>query len=145
MAMIPSDREYPKALSAEQWRDRLTSAEHEVLREGGTEPAGIGEYTDTKTVGVYRCRACATELFRSETKFDSGCGWPSFFAPLAKETVEYVKDLSGGRERIEVRCAACGSHLGHVFAGEGYQTPTDLRYCINSICLDLEPDAPGEA
>lgn len=140
MAMTPTDREYPKALSAQEWRDRLTSAEHAVLREGGTEPAGTGEYTDTKTVGIYRCRACSTELFRSETKFDSGCGWPSFFAPLAKDTVEYVKDLSGGRERIEVRCSACGSHLGHVFAGEGYQTPTDLRYCINSICLDLEPD-----
>lgn len=137
--MIPSDRVYPKALSAQEWRERLSAAEHEVLREGGTEAPGTGRYTDEKSVGVYKCRGCGTELFRSATKFDSGCGWPSFFAPLAQDTVEYLRDTSGGRERTEVRCAACGSHLGHVFAGEGYETPTDLRYCINSVCLVLEP------
>ena len=95
--------------------------------------------TDTETEGVYSCRACGAELFASETKFDSHCGWPSFFSPLAGETVEYVEDRSlPGRPRVEVRCATCGSHLGHVFEGEGYDTPTDLRYCINSVSMRLE-------
>ena len=101
--------------------------------------AFTGEYTDTKTIGVYRCRACGTELFRSDTKFDSHCGWPSFFSPLAGDTVEYIEDRSMGSVRTEVRCATCHSHLGHVFSGEGYATPTDQRYCINSIALTLEP------
>ena len=96
--------------------------------------------TDTKTDGVYSCRACGAELFRSESKFDSHCGWPSFFEPLAGDRVEYIEDRSiPGRPRVEVRCAGCGSHLGHVFEGEGYGTPTDQRYCINSVCLTLEP------
>ena len=98
-----------------------------------------GEYTDTQTEGVYRCRACSAELFRSDTKFDSHCGWPSFYAPLAKDSVVYLEDRSLGSVRTEVRCATCGGHLGHVFEGEGYGTPTDLRYCINSISMTLEP------
>lgn len=124
----------------EEWRAELTPAEYEVLRKAGTERAFVGEYTDTKTTGVYKCRACQSELFRSGTKFDSHCGWPSFFAPLAEDRVEYIEDRSFGSVRTEVRCANCGSHLGHVFSGEGYGTPTDQRYCINSISLTLEPE-----
>lgn len=125
--------------SEEQWREQLTPAEYHVLREAGTEAPFIGEYTDTETEGVYKCRACQAELFRSEHKFHSGCGWPSFFTPLAKDAVIEISDMSHGMVRTEIRCANCNSHLGHVFAGEGYQTPTDLRYCINSISLTLEP------
>jgi peptide-methionine (R)-S-oxide reductase len=130
---------YPLNKTEEQWRAELTPDEYHVLREAGTERAGIGEYVDTKTVGVYRCRACGAELFRSETKFDSHCGWPSFYAPQDSAAVELLADRSYGMIRTEVRCANCGSHLGHVFDGEGYDTPTDQRYCINSISLQLEP------
>ncbi|WP_412539682.1 peptide-methionine (R)-S-oxide reductase MsrB [Longispora sp. K20-0274] len=122
-----------------EWRERLTPAEYRVLREAGTEAPWVGEYTDTKTIGVYRCRACGTELFSSETKFDSHCGWPSYFSPLAEDRVKLLEDNTLGMRRVEVRCANCDSHLGHVFEGEGYDTPTDQRYCINSISLTLEP------
>ena len=124
-----------------EWREQLTSAEYQVLRKAGTERPFVGEYTDTKTTGVYDCRACGAELFRSDTKFESHCGWPSFFTPLAGEAVIERTDYSGGMKRVEVVCATCHSHLGHVFDGEGYGTPTDLRYCINSISLKLVPDA----
>jgi peptide-methionine (R)-S-oxide reductase len=122
-----------------EWREQLSAQEYAVLREAGTERPFIGEYTDTKTEGVYRCRACQAELFRSDTKFESHCRWPPFDAPLAEDRVEYIEDSSLGMKRVEVRCANCGSHLGHVFEGEGYGTPTDQRYCINSISLSLEP------
>ncbi|MSS45587.1 peptide-methionine (R)-S-oxide reductase MsrB [Cutibacterium sp. WCA-380-WT-3A] len=126
-------------LTPDQWRERLSDEEYHVLRESGTEAPFVGEYTDTTAEGVYHCRACGAELFRSTHKFHSGCGWPSFFAPLAEDRVRYLKDESiPGRPRTEVRCARCDSHLGHVFSGEGFDTPTDMRYCINSICLDLE-------
>lgn len=105
----------------------------------GTERPFVGEYTDTKTVGVYSCRACGSELFSSETKFESHCGWPSYYAPLAEDRVQYIEDTTMGMRRVEVRCARCGGHLGHVFEGEGYETPTDQRYCINSISLTLRP------
>ena len=124
--------------SDQEWREQLSPQEYDVLRKAGTEAPFVGEYTDTETVGVYRCRACDTELFRSETKFGSHCGWPSFYAPLAEDRVEYIEDTSLGMKRVEVRCASCGSHLGHVFEGEGYDTPTDQRYCINSISLTFE-------
>jgi len=88
---------------------------------------------------VYSCRACGNELFSSETKFDSHCGWPSYYSPLAEDRVQYIEDTAMGMRRVEVRCARCGSHLGHVFDGEGYNTPTDQRYCINSISLKLAP------
>ena len=121
-----------------EWRERLTQLEYHVLREGGTEAPFVGEYTDTLDEGTYACRGCGAELFRSDTKFASHCGWPSFFAPLAEDRVRYIEDRSlPGRPRVEVRCATCDGHLGHVFEGEGYETPTDLRYCINSVSLRL--------
>lgn len=126
-------------LTDDEWRRRLTAAEYQVLRQAGTEPAFTGEYTDTETIGVYRCRACGAELFRSQEKFHSHCGWPSFYAPLDTGAVVERRDVSFGMVRTEVLCTRCGSHLGHVFAGEGYPTPTNLRYCINSISLTLEP------
>ncbi|MGL4173484.1 MAG: peptide-methionine (R)-S-oxide reductase MsrB [Actinomycetota bacterium] len=135
--MDRSERAYPIHKDAAQWQAELTDAEFHVLREGGTERAFTGEYTDTTTEGVYACRACGAELFRSATKFASHCGWPSFYSPLAEDRVEYVEDQTLGTVRTEVRCATCGSHLGHVFDGEGYPTPTDQRYCINSISLTL--------
>jgi peptide-methionine (R)-S-oxide reductase len=122
-----------------EWRVRLSPDEYRVLRQAGTEAPWTGEYVSTKTRGVYRCRACGAELFTSETKFDSHCGWPSFYAPLAGDRVRYIEDDSLGMRRVEVRCARCDSHLGHVFEGEGYPTPTDERYCINSVSLTLEP------
>jgi peptide-methionine (R)-S-oxide reductase len=122
-----------------EWRQELTPEEYHVLRQSGTERPFTGEYWDTHTAGVYQCRACGAELFTSTEKFDSHCGWPSFWAPLAEDTVRYIHDRTLGMERIEVRCATCDSHLGHVFEGEGYATPTDQRYCINSVSLKLVP------
>ncbi len=136
---LMTQQSHPVTKTERQWRSELTPAEYEILRAGGTEPPHVGAYTNTTTTGVYSCRACQSELFSSSAKFDSHCGWPSFFTPLAKDRVQYLPDNSMGTSRVEVRCAQCGSHLGHVFEGEGYQTPTDQRYCINSICLTLKP------
>jgi peptide-methionine (R)-S-oxide reductase len=121
------------------WRVQLSPEEFRVLRHAGTERPFTGEYVDTKTTGVYSCRACGAELFRSDTKFDSHCGWPSFFEPSESEAVTLIEDHTLGMSRVEARCARCDSHLGHVFHGEGYPTPTDDRYCINSVSLRLTP------
>ncbi len=126
-----------------EWRAELTPAEYRVLRQAGTEPAYVGEYTDNHRQGLYSCRACGAELFRSSEKFDSHCGWPSFFSPLAGDSVIERVDTSMGMRRVEIVCASCQSHLGHVFSGEGYDTPTDLRYCINSIRLRFADDPAG--
>ncbi|RRD48032.1 peptide-methionine (R)-S-oxide reductase MsrB [Tessaracoccus sp. OH4464_COT-324] len=139
-----SDEPYiaPFQLDDSEWRTKLTDLEYRVLRESGTEAPFTGEYTDTETIGTYSCRACGATLFTSKEKFHSHCGWPSFFAPEAEDRVRYLQDLSiPGRPRVEVRCTNCDSHLGHVFEGEGYDTPTDLRYCINSVCLTLHPES----
>lgn|SRR5690606_22982056 len=138
---MSENQTYAVTKTDQEWREQLTPEEYAVLRQAGTERPFIGEYTDTKTEGIYSCRACGNELFRSETKFESHCGWPSFYAPLAEERVEYRTDNTLGRTRTEVLCANCGSHLGHVFEGEGYDTPTDQRYCMNSISMRLEPAA----
>ena len=120
----------------DEWRRRLTSEQYHVLREKGTERPFTGDYVDTKEPGVYRCAGCGAELFRSDAKFDSGTGWPSFVEPSSLESVETESDVSYGMVRTEVACAACGGHLGHVFP-DG-PAPTGLRYCINSCTLSLD-------
>ena len=134
-----SGRSYPVRKTDAEWRAQLTPEEYQVLRLAGTERPYTGEYEDTTTEGVYSCRACGAELFTSETKFASHCGWPSFYDPRDSDAVELIEDRSLGMVRTEVRCATCGSHLGHVFEGEGYPTPTDQRFCINSVSLRLHP------
>ena len=137
----PDGTPYPVQLNDDELRARLDPLSFNVLRHAGTERAGTGEYTDAETVGVYRCKACSAELFRSETKFHSGCGWPSFYAPTNDDSVVLLTDHLLGYPRTEARCANCGSHLGHVFTGEGFPVPTDERWCINSVSLELEPSA----
>ncbi|WP_444950444.1 peptide-methionine (R)-S-oxide reductase MsrB [Micromonospora ureilytica] len=132
--MSLDDNELPR--TDEEWRVRLTPEEFHVLREHGTERPWTGEYVDTKTQGVYHCRACGLELFSSDTKFDSHCGWPSFDDAIPGRVKE-IEDRSLGMARTEIRCARCDSHLGHVFHGEGF-TPKDTRHCVNSVSIKLE-------
>jgi peptide-methionine (R)-S-oxide reductase len=125
-----------------EWRAQLSAEEYAVLRKAATERAFAGVYTDSHRVGLYRCRGCGSELFRSDAKFDSYCGWPSFFTPLAADRIIERADNTMFSRRTEVICASCHGHLGHVFSGEGFGTPTDLRYCINSISMTFDEDEP---
>ena len=131
----------PKERTDAQWRQLLTPFEFHVLREAGTERAGTGALLREDRRGVFHCRACGAALFRAEAKFDSGCGWPSFFEAFPQATKRLADD-SHGLQRVEVRCANCESHLGHVFP-DAPQTPTGERYCMNSVALSFEPDEPG--
>ena len=125
-------------LTDEQWRERLTPEQYAVLRGKGTEPAFTGAYWDAKEDGVYRCAACSAQLFTSETKYDSGSGWPSFWEPLTPDAVQFELDSSYGMVRTEVLCGTCGSHLGHLF--DDGPRPTGQRYCMNSASLSLDRD-----
>lgn len=123
---------------SDEWKDKLSEEQYRVLREKGTEAPFSGEYWDTTTPGVYHCAGCGTELFSSASKYDAGCGWPSFTEPKQEDHIQEAKDLSHGMTRTEVLCKNCGGHLGHVFPdGPG---PSGLRYCINSASLKLEPE-----
>src|SRR6478609_5715639 len=126
----------------EEWRKQLTPEQYAVLRQKGTERAFTGKYWNTKDQGTYRCAACGEVLFVSDTKFDSGCGWPSFYAPANTNVVAEAKDDSHFMQRTEVLCAKCGGHLGHVF--DDGPNPTGLRYCINSAAIDFEAEAKGK-
>ena len=125
----------------EEWRRELTPEQYRVLRETGTERPWTGKYATTKDEGTFRCAGCGAELFRSDTKYESGSGWPSFYAPVADDAVETEEDRTHGMVRTEALCASCGGHLGHVFPDGPH--PTGLRYCINSAALELEPDSPA--
>lgn len=129
-----------------EWKRELSPAEYQVIREKGTEPPFTGEYVNTKEAGVYRCRACGTPLFSSTTKYDSGSGWPSFYEPVQDENIREQDDGSHFMRRTEILCAACDAHLGHVFP-DG-PNPTGLRYCVNSLSLELDtemdPERAGE-
>jgi peptide-methionine (R)-S-oxide reductase len=128
---------YPVQKTDEQWKAELSPEEYAVLRKAGTERPWTGELLEEKRIGTYSCRACGHELFTSETKFDSHCGWPSFYQPKEGDAVELIEDRTLGMVRTEVRCANCGSHLGHVF-DDSPQTPTGDRYCMNSVSLSFK-------
>lgn len=134
---------YEVEKSDAEWRESLDAERFDVLRHAATERAWTGELLDESRAGLYTCAACGNELFRSGTKFDSGCGWPSFYDSVRPEAVELLEDTSLGVVRTEVRCATCGSHLGHVF-DDGFGTPTGLRYCMNSLAMEFDADTSGD-
>ena len=140
MTQPSDDDQYSFRLSDAEWRERLAPEEFAILRQAATERAGTGELLAEERAGLYSCRACGNELFLAGTKFDSGCGWPSFYESVRPEAVELREDRSLGMVRTEVRCARCGSHLGHVFP-DGFGTPTGDRYCMNSLALSFAPDS----
>lgn len=137
-AMAEQKEKFPLEKTEEQWKKELTDEEYYVLREKGTERAFTGKYWDVKEDGTYVCAACNNPLFKSNTKFESGTGWPSFYEPISEGSVIEIEDRSHGMVRTEVVCGNCGGHLGHVFT-DGPK-PTGMRYCINSVSLDLEKD-----
>lgn len=128
------------SLTPAQWRERLTRSEYHILREAGTDAPWSHPYTDLDRPGTYACRGCGTPLFRSDAKFAAHCGWPAFFEPVGGDRITYRVDRTLGRVRTEIRCTTCDGHLGHVFDGEGYDTPTDRRYCVNGTSLVFTPD-----
>ena len=130
---------YEVKKSEQQWREELGADRYAVLRESGTERAWTGELLDEERAGLYTCAGCGNELFVSGTKFDSNCGWPSFYESVREDAVELVEDTTHGMVRTEVRCAGCGGHLGHVFP-DGFGTPTGDRYCMNSLSLEFKPE-----
>ncbi|MEN6543935.1 peptide-methionine (R)-S-oxide reductase MsrB [Parvibaculum sp.] len=139
-----SDKSRPKVVKSDtEWRKELTPEQYQVTRQAGTERAFTGPWLDEHRKGTFHCVACGTPLFRSETKYESGSGWPSFFAPIAPEAIEELEDVSHGMRRVEARCATCEAHLGHVFP-DGPR-PTGLRFCMNGTALDFEPDDEQEA
>jgi peptide-methionine (R)-S-oxide reductase len=143
--MATENKAYQVEKTEEQWKAELDPERYAVLRGAATERAWTGELLDEHRSGLYTCAACGQELFKSGTKFDSGCGWPSFYDSVNPDAVELIEDRSLGMVRTEVRCANCGSHLGHVF-DDGFGTPTGLRYCMNSLALGFEAkDADGAA
>ena len=133
-----------KHLSEDEWRTKLTPEQYAVLRGAATEPPFVGEYVDTDSPGMYKCAACGAELFSSDTKFHSGSGWPSFWQAVDPTKVELEDDTSIGQHRIEVKCARCGSHLGHIFP-DGPPEHGGQRYCINSVALKLDPKNSGSS
>lgn len=137
LSAIPVPAALPVVFTDEEWRKRLTPEEYQILRKATTEAPGSGEYLTTRDKGVYRCRGCGAQLFDSETKFDSNCGWPSFDDAIPSAIREF-EDRSLGRHRIEIRCASCDSHLGHVFRGE-QMTEKNTRHCVNSLAIRFDP------
>ena len=129
--------DYQVTKSDDEWKAELTPEEYAVLRQAATERPWTGELLDENREGVYKCKACGQELFRSTAMFVSHCGWPSFYIPSEQDAVELLRDSTLGMERVEVRCANCGSHLGHVF-DDAPQTPTGDRFCMNSVSLSFE-------
>jgi len=127
---------YKVSKTDDEWKKQLSQEEYNVCRQKGTEAPFTGIYYNSKEKGTYNCLCCKTKLFSSDTKFDSGTGWPSFYKPILENNIEYVKDYEFGMTRIELNCKNCGAHLGHVF--DDGPRPTNLRYCINSVSLDLE-------